>query len=49
MPQIYTAIEGDTLEKVSQLFYGDDSKVDLIAAANGVHDGLQAGQMLVIP
>lgn len=49
MPQIYTAISGDTLEKVSTLFYGDDSKADLIAAANGVSDELQAGQMLVIP
>lgn len=49
MPQLYTAIDGDTLKKVSTLFYGDDSKADLIAAANGVHDGLQTGQMLVIP
>ena len=50
MPQIYTAVTGDTLASIANRFYGDDTKANLIAAANGVsEDDLQPGQMLVIP
>lgn len=50
MPQLYTAVDGDTFDSVSTMFYGDTSKAELLAAANGVWDGvLSPGQMLVIP
>lgn len=51
MPQIYTAVSGDTLASIAaRLYDGDESKAVLIGAANGVsEDNLQAGQMLVIP
>jgi len=48
MPNIYTAVAGDTLESVSELFFGDTSKAALIGALSGVTE-LQPGQMLTIP
>lgn len=52
MPQqLYTAVSGDTLESVSQRFYGEESHADYLAVINGIGPGeqLQPGQMLTIP
>lgn len=50
MPQIYTAVTGDTLASIATRLYGDDTKANLLAAANGlIEDEVQVGQMLVIP
>jgi len=50
VPQIYTVVTGDTLASIAGRLYGDDTKANLLAAANGVsEDDLQVGQMLVVP
>jgi hypothetical protein len=49
--QSYTVASGDTLWAIAQRFYGDGSKYQKIADANGISDPdkIQVGQTLVIP
>lgn len=49
--QSYTIAAGDTLSKVSKLFYGDAGKYEEIAKANGMADAnkIQAGQTIKLP
>ena len=47
----YTVVSGDTLWAISERFYGDGSKYQLIADASGVSnpDLIYPGQVLTIP
>jgi LysM repeat protein len=45
----YEVQAGDTLTSIAERVYGDGTKFDLIAAANGVDAQLEIGQELVIP
>ena len=47
----YTVVSGDTLWAISERFYGDGSKYQLIADASGVSnpDLIYPGQVLAIP
>ena len=49
--QAYTIKSGDTLWQVAQTYYGDGSKWNLIAEANGITNeyALQAGQVVKVP
>jgi len=49
--QPYTIKSGDSLSKVSKLFYGNANKYNEIASANGIAnpDKIQAGQQINIP
>lgn len=48
---LYTAEAGDTLWAISERFYGDGSKYQVIADASGISnpDLIQPGQVLTIP
>jgi LysM domain-containing protein len=50
-PRTYTVISGDTLWAISERFYGDGNKYQVIADASGVSnpDLIQPGQVLTIP
>lgn len=50
-PVTYTVIDGDRIEDISQLFYGDFEAWRVIADANILKDptSLQPGQVLIIP
>jgi nucleoid-associated protein YgaU len=50
-PRTYTVVSGDTLWAISERFYGDGSKYQLIADASGVSnpDLIHPGQVLTIP
>jgi nucleoid-associated protein YgaU len=50
-PRTYTVVSGDTLWAISEQFYGDGSKYQVIADASGVSnpDLIQPGQVLTIP
>jgi LysM repeat protein len=50
-PQTYTVASGDTLWAISERFYGDGSKYQVIADASGISnpDLIQPGQVLTIP
>lgn len=50
-PRTYTVVSGDTLWAISERFYGDGSKYQVIADASGVSnpDLIQPGQVLTIP
>jgi nucleoid-associated protein YgaU len=50
-PRTYTVASGDTLWAISERFYGDGSKYQVIADASGVPDPdlIQPGQVLTIP
>lgn len=47
----YTVVSGDTLWAISERFYGDGSKYQVIADASGISnpDLIQPGQVLTIP
>ena len=49
--QPYTIKSGDSLSKVSKLFYGTPNKYSQIAEANGISnpDKIQAGQQINVP
>jgi nucleoid-associated protein YgaU len=49
--QTYTVKSGDSLSKISKLFYGDANKYMKIAKANNIPDPdkIKAGQQLKIP
>lgn len=49
--QTYTVVSGDTLWAISERFYGDGSKYQVIADASGVSnpDLIHPGQVLTIP
>ncbi|MEP6836025.1 MAG: LysM peptidoglycan-binding domain-containing protein [Gemmatimonas sp.] len=51
--QTYTVASGDTMKKIAQHFYGDESKWKGIWEANKAHiknpDLIQVGQVLNIP
>jgi nucleoid-associated protein YgaU len=49
--QPYTIKSGDSLSKVSKLFYGTPNKYTQIAEANGISnpDKIQAGQQINVP
>ena len=49
--QPYTVKSGDSLSKISKVFYGDMNKYPQIAKANGVDNPnkIQAGQKLSLP
>jgi nucleoid-associated protein YgaU len=49
--QPYTIKSGDSLSKVSKLFYGTPNKYTQIAEANGIDnpDRIQAGQQINVP
>jgi nucleoid-associated protein YgaU len=49
--QPYTIKSGDSLSKISKLFYGDANKYNEIAQANGIPnpDQIQAGQQINLP
>ncbi|HEX7158504.1 MAG TPA: LysM peptidoglycan-binding domain-containing protein [Edaphobacter sp.] len=49
--QPYTVKPGDSLSKVSKLFYGDANKYNKIAQANGIADPnlIKVGQQLSVP
>jgi len=49
--QPYTIKSGDSLSKISKLFYGNANKYNEIASANGIDnpDRIQAGQQINIP
>jgi nucleoid-associated protein YgaU len=49
--QPYTIKSGDSLSKISKLFYGDANKYNEIAQANGIPnpDRIQAGQQINLP
>ena len=50
-PRTYTVVSGDTLWAISERFYGDGSKYQVIADASGVADPdlIYPGQVLTIP
>jgi len=50
-PRTYTVVSGDTLWAISERFYGDGSKYQVIADASGVSnpDLIHPGQVLTIP
>src|SRR3954451_20339815 len=50
-PRTYTVISGDTLWAISERFYGDGNKYQVIADASGVSnpDLIYPGQVLTIP
>jgi hypothetical protein len=50
-PRTYTVLSGDTLWAISERFYGDGSKYQVIADASGVSnpDLIYPGQVLTIP
>jgi nucleoid-associated protein YgaU len=50
-PRTYTVVSGDTLWAISERFYGDGSKYQVIADASGVSnpDLIHPGQELTIP
>ena len=50
-PRTYTVVSGDTLWAISERFYGDGSKYQVIADASGVTnpDLIHPGQVLTIP
>lgn len=50
-PRTYTVVGGDTLWAISERFYGDGSKYQVIADASGISnpDLIQPGQVLTIP
>jgi LysM repeat protein len=50
-PRTYTVVSGDTLWAISERFYGDGSKYQIIADASGVAnpDLIHPGQVLTIP
>jgi hypothetical protein len=50
-PRTYTVVSGDTLWAISERFYGDGSKYQVIADASGISnpDLIQPGQVLTIP
>jgi nucleoid-associated protein YgaU len=50
-PRTYTVVSGDTLWAISEQFYGDGSKYQVIADASGVSnpDLIAPGQVLTIP
>lgn len=50
-PRTYTVEPGDTLWAISERFYGDGSKYQVIADASGISnpDLIQPGQVLTIP
>jgi nucleoid-associated protein YgaU len=50
-PRTYTVVSGDTLWAISERFYGDGSKYQVIADASGIPnpDLIQPGQVLTIP
>jgi len=50
-PRTYTVASGDTLWAISERFYGDGSKYQVIANASGISnpDLIQPGQVLTIP
>jgi LysM repeat protein len=50
-PRTYTVASGDTLWAISERFYGDGSKYQVIADASGISnpDLIQPGQVLTIP
>jgi nucleoid-associated protein YgaU len=47
----YTIAAGDTLSKVSKLYYGNANKYEAIAQANGIEDAnkVRVGQEIKIP
>ena len=49
--QSYTVQPGDSLSKVSKLFYGDPNKYNAIAQANGIANPnlIRAGQQINVP
>lgn len=49
--QSYTVKSGDSLSKVSKLFYGNPNKYNAIAQANGIADPnlIKVGQQLSVP
>jgi nucleoid-associated protein YgaU len=50
-PRTYTVVSGDTLWAISERFYGDGSKYQVIADASGIAnpDLIHPGQELTIP
>lgn len=50
-PRTYTVVSGDTLWAISERFYGDGSKYQVIADASGIAnpDLINPGQVLTIP
>jgi nucleoid-associated protein YgaU len=50
-PRTYTVVSGDTLWAISERFYGDGNKYQVIADASGISnpDLIQPGQLLTIP
>ena len=50
-PRTYTVVSGDTLWAISERFYGDGSKYQVIADASGISnpDLIYPGQVLTIP
>jgi LysM repeat protein len=50
-PRTYTVVSGDTLWAISERFYGDGGKYQMIADASGVSnpDLIHPGQVLTIP
>jgi len=50
-PRTYTVLSGDTLRAISERFYGDGSKYQVIADASGISnpDLIYPGQVLTIP
>ncbi len=50
-PRTYTVVSGDTLWAISERFYGDGTKYQVIADASGVSnpDLIHPGQVLTIP
>ena len=50
-PRTYTVVSGDTLWAISERFYGDGSKYQVIADASGIAnpDLIHPGQVLTIP
>jgi LysM repeat protein len=50
-PRTYTVVSGDTLWAISERFYGDGSKYQVIADASGISDPdlIYPGQVLTIP
>jgi hypothetical protein len=50
-PRTYTVVSGDTLWAISERFYGDGNKYQVIADASGISnpDLIHPGQLLTIP
>lgn len=51
IPAVYTIEKGDTLEKISKQFYGNESMIDKICEVNGIADknSIQYGVNIVLP